>query len=85
MRANRNRLSRSWDGEELLTLSELAKRQDLPIRRAAWSWRRWAKRGVPIEGTKRRLKLPTILVANIRHSSVEAVRDFIRMLGGPPE
>jgi len=78
--------TRSWEGETLLTMSQLSRQQEMPIRRASWALRRWATNGVPFHGDpERMIKLPSVIIANVRHSSVEAVREFIDLLGGEPE
>jgi hypothetical protein len=70
---------RSWAGEKLLTLKELAKElirsPDSPVKRSHWTLRRWASDGVEIG--RARLRLATTQpVPGIRHSSVQAVQEF---------
>jgi hypothetical protein len=73
---------RSWGSEKILSFSELAKQPDLPIKRTHWALRRWAVDGVAVKGCRQRIKLAFFEIAGVRHSSVQAVREFIAALGG---
>lgn len=80
---------RSWAGEKLLPLSELSRElhriPDSPVRRSHWALRRWVIDGSLIHGTKKRVRLACTVLFGARHSSVEAVREFIALLTGEVE
>jgi hypothetical protein len=80
---------RSWSGEKLLTLRdlsrELCRTSDAPIQRSHWTLRRWIIEGCAVNGSKKRIKLPHTILFGERHSSVEAVREFIYAIAGDSE
>jgi hypothetical protein len=45
---------------------------------------RWNYEGLQISGSKVRAKLPFVKVAGCRYTSVETLRDFIRVINGQP-
>lgn len=69
---------RSWAGEKLLTLTELARElhrsPDAPVQRSHWTLRRWAEDG--FERGRKRIRLATVEPLGSRLSSVQAVREF---------
>lgn len=74
------RLKRSWGNERVFQLSELVKQPDFPIKRSHRTISNWARYGV--ETTRGSfVAFPTISIAGVYHSSIQAAREFVAYLG----
>jgi hypothetical protein len=66
---------RSFRGEKLLNVSELAKSPSAPVTRCRETWRRWLAKGIEING--RRVPIPHIRLQGVYHTSIEAIMEVI--------
>lgn len=66
--------SRKWNGEQLLRIKEVARHPAIPITRSRFTWAKWFRVGIRINGKTH--ELPKIKIAGVIHSSVEAIVAF---------
>lgn len=74
---------RSWNGERLLSFSDLARQPNLPVVRSHWCYRRWATHGLDVIGRNnkvRKIKLASVSFGVARHTSIEALREFVERI-----
>jgi len=75
----------TWAYERLFSIEDIPRQKGLPVERVSRTWRRWVDEGW--KRGARRHRLPTTLVNGVKHTSLEAIREFIAMLGdhSPPK
>jgi hypothetical protein len=76
--------ARFWGGEKVWSLTQLAKQPDMPVERSYWTLRKWAIEGLEVSGRRSKVKLASFMMGDVRHSTVQAVHEFIAQIGGAP-
>jgi hypothetical protein len=54
------------------------------VERSYWTLRKWAIEGLEVSGRRSKVKLASFMMGDVRHSTVQAVHEFIAQIGGAP-